>query len=596
MRRLLLCALIFAVIVPTLTTRAQTAAPTSTPLTETYRSAQFGFSFQYPAGWKIREAAERRTVTAASEADFRAIDAGGEAAGLIFTVTASTFRLAGTNRVDEFGERLRQYEKQPNAAYRTIKIGGAEGIALDILDGTLGVGGRSLMLSTGKRRLVILRGVSSITGWVKGSAQPTLDAMLASLTFFDPVSGVEPDRIGTVIWQASDARFKEFADVVAPADGATLLVTDPQQGVITLSASGAVTGIQKYDGVGSYGTLATFRDGTRYLADAANHAIWLIQPNSTTAKRLLGGSVGTARGAFGSGSPSVFSFGYQNALYILDVTDAGTRIQVFGRGGDVLTAWNISPVENGALTSDNFGYLYVVGRNTPGIIKIGADGKVVNPALGRFNLAGSPLTAIALDRFGNIYVATEDAGVIKLDSEGKLTGIIGEPYDESAPPKPGQIGKPTALALNADSTILYIADSGKYPQIVAVALSGSASASVQAATVAMGELAAGTPVEGQITNDGFVRTYTFVGQVGQVVTLTANAAPGSSLDLYIDLLDPAGQRVASNDDAKLPGALATDAQIAAYKLGASGTYIVRVTRFGRETATATGAYTLRLDR
>jgi hypothetical protein len=126
-----------------------------------------------------------------------------------------------------------------------------------------------------------------------------------------------------------------------------------------------------------------------------------------------------------------------------------------------------------------------------------------------------------------------------------------------------------------------------------VALSGNAAVNVQSATVNMGAIAYGQTLNGEITNDGFLRTYSFTGASGEIVTITAKSADGK-LDMYVDLLGVDGTRIAANDDAKLAGSAPTDAQIGSFRLPSNGTYTIRVTRFGRETTSATGAYTVTL--
>jgi hypothetical protein len=387
----LLVGLFTATIAPPHPARAQTTTPeAATGALQPYRSDLLGVAFQIPADWKVREAPERRTVTAASDADFKLIDAGAEPGGLVFSVTVSTFRQAGIERVDEFGERLRKLENQPDAGYRQITIGGAEAVQLDILDARQNVNGRSAYISIGGRRVAVVRGVSTIRGW-RGTGMGQYDQIAGSLTFFPPNAAVLSDRIGLLMWQATSPEFTSFADLGATADGTTVYATDPKRGLWAITAAGVVQGAQAFDGIGSYGSLGMFRDGTRYIADPTNHIIWLIRPGSTTATKLLGGSVGVNRGQFGANSPRAFAFGFQNTLNILDNIETGTRVQVFSRGGEALTAWNISPVEDGAIATDGLGYVYVVGKNTPGIIKIGANGQVVNPALGRDGDHGRPL-------------------------------------------------------------------------------------------------------------------------------------------------------------------------------------------------------------
>ncbi len=563
---------------------------------QVYHSDTLGVSFQYPADWKLREQTATQTVIVSSAADDTALQNGQAPAGLIFSLTFSTFRQVGAAQVSDFGDRIKQVAGTPDATPQPAHIGGADGLSVNVLDGNAGVAGQTSILSIGQRRIAVVRGVATIQAWVHGTAQTQFQSIADTLSFFPPKNAVNEDQIGRALWQTADPRFSAFADIGATADGSSVLATDPKNGLWTISANGLVGDVKTYDGMASYGALALFQDGTRYIADPVNHAIWLIQANGTP-KKLLGGTVGSGRGAFGADSPRVFAFGYQNTINALDVNDKGTRIQVFDRGGDPLTAWDIPAVQDGAMATDPDGYVYVVGSNLSGILKVSAAGKIVAQDLGKAALNGITMRAIDVDRFGNIYVATGDSGIMKLDSSGALQGVIGQPYDESAPPKLGQIGQPTALTLGDGQNILYVADSGKYPQILAFALNNNAAINVDAGTKAIGTLNYGQTVNGEITTTAFVNTYTFTGKAGDVVTITMRAAASSSLDAYVDLLGPDGSRLAANDDApKSAGLAPTDAQIAAFKLPYGGTYTIRATRFGRETTSATGTYTLELDK
>lgn len=563
---------------------------------QAYHSDTLGVSFQYPVDWQVREEMATQTVIVSSATDQKALQNGQEPTGLIFSLTFSTFRQVGAAQVGDFADRLKQVVGTPDATPQSTRIGGADGLSVDTLDGNSGVAGRTAMLSVGQRRIAVVRGVATIQSWVHGDAQTQYQALVDTLSFFPPKDAVNEDQIGRVMWQTADPRFGAFADIGATADGTSILATDPKNGLWTISANGVVGSIQTYSGVGAYGSLALFQDGTRYIADPVNHVIWLIQPNGTP-KKLLGGTVGNGRGAFGSDSPHVFAVGFQNTINALDVTDKGTRIQVFDRGGDPLTAWDIPTVQDGAMATDPDGYVYVIGSNLSGILKVSAAGKIIAQDLGKAALNGTTMRAIDVDRFGNIYVATDDSGIIKLDSSGTLQGVIGQPFDEAAPPKLGQIGQPTALALGDSENILYVGDSGKYPQVVAFALNNNAAINVDAGTKAIGAITYGQTASGEITTTAFVNTYTFDGKAGDVVTISMQAAAGSSLDAYVELLGPDGSRLAANDDApKSAGLGPTDAQIAGFKLPYNGTYTIRATRFGRETTSATGAYTLTLTK
>jgi hypothetical protein len=592
---LVTAATLVATMAPTTAPTAAGTAAASISGGQSYHSDVYGVSFQYPADWVLHEQATTNTITLSSADDDKALQAGKTPGGVIFSLSFTTFHQLGVLQISDMSARLAAVAGAPNVAPHNVRIGGANGITIDLLDTNAGVAGRSAMLSIGQRRVAVVRGVASIHGWADGGAEAQYNSLISTLSFFAPASAVRDDQIGQVMWQTLDPRFSAFADIGATSDGTSVIATDPKQGIWTLNANGVIGDLKAYPGFGGYGSIALFRDSTRFVADPVNHMIWFIGADGQT-KKVAGGTVGNTRGTFGAQSPQVFAIGFQSTINALDVTDKGTRIQTFARGGDFLSAWDITPVQDGKMAADPNGYLYIVGSNLAGVLKIGANGKVVATDLGKLALNGATLTAIEVDRFGNMYIGTADSGIIKLDANGNLLGVIGQPYDESASPKPGQLGHITALSLSTDTKTLYVADSGKYPQIVAVSVVDNVSTSAAAGTQDMGTITYGQTVNGTLTGDKFINTYTFTGKSGDLVTITMKAASGSTLDAFVELLGTDKARLAANDDAPTSAGLGkTDAQIVSFKLPYNGTFTIRATRFGRETTTATGAYTLAID-
>jgi hypothetical protein len=76
------------------------------------------------------------------------------------------------------------------------------------------------------------------------------------------------------------------------------------------------------------------------------------------------------------------------------------------------------------------------------------------------------------------------------------------------------------------------------------------------------------------------------------------ASDGSTIDPYIELINPRGRRVAANDDTSRDmfstGLNRKDAVIRFFRVPLEGTYTIRATRFGRETTSTTGGFTLSL--
>jgi hypothetical protein len=570
---------------------------------QNYRSELLGLAFQHPADWIVQDQEATHTVTASSKADMEAVSGGKAPGGLLFSITISSFRVIGVERVEDFSAILKKVAQAPDAAPKAIRIDGNDGLVVDTVDSKQDVATRTVILSIGKRRVAVIRGVATVSSWTTGGSEGRFDDLVETLRFF-PATGIPGgDTFGQVLWQLAADKLTDLVDVSVSGDGSRLYVTERTQGIWEVDANGTAYGVNKPVGMGAFGGTGLLRAGILYVADPVQHAIWTVNLEGGIVTLALGGRAGSERGAFGANSPQYFAFGLRGLLYVLDENEGGLRIQVFNRAGEWAATWDLTdgfatPIERPVISSDENGNVYLVGRNTPGIVKVNPAGKVVTTELGSDVLANSGAQALVVDRFGNFFVATADQGIFNLSADGKLLGIIGEGYDEAAPPKPGQLGKPVGMAVGEGGRVLYVADSGKYPQIVAFALNGNASLNATAGTREAREIIYGETVTGEIGEKTFIDLYKFNGKVGDVITITMTAGDGSKIDPYLELLGLTRQRVAANDDAKADDLGKTTAQIKSYRLPFNGTYYIRATRFGAETTSATGTYklTLTLDR
>jgi len=592
MRRFVIVALMFALILPAIPHAALAQAD------HTYRNDELGLVFQYPTDWVVRDQPQTQSIIAASKADLEAVAAGKAPQGLLFSISISSFRIIGAARAEDFPNVLAKITKT-DATPTPVTINGAEGLLLDTVDTAQDVATRTVILSIGGRRVAVVRGLSTIAVWTTGGGEGRFNELKDSLNFFPPQGRAKADTFGRVMWQIPADNLTDFSDLSVSGDGATLYVTERTQGIWQVSANGIARDVIKPDGIGAFGAIGVLRTGALYIADPVTHEVWVVDTTTNKITRLLGGRLGTGKAEFGANSPRYFAFGVQGQLYVLDENDKGLRIQIFNRGGDWLGVWDLkdvlpTPIDTPVISTDNDGNVYVIGRNTPGIIKINGTGKIVSKDLGKDYLANAGARSLLVDRVGNFYVATADQGILNLSANGQLLGIIGDAYDESAPPKPGQIGKPSALALAEGGKLLYVADSGKYPQVVAFALTANGTINVASGTRDAGPIIYGQTVNGEINVKTFIDAYTFDGKAGDVITITMTPGDGSPIDPYIDLLGAKGLRLAANDDAKAKDLPPKSAQIKSYRLPIATTYTIRATRYGRETTTTTGTYTLTL--
>lgn len=95
------------------------------------------------------------------------------------------------------------------------------------------------------------------------------------------------------------------------------------------------------------------------------------------------------------------------------------------------------------------------------------------------------------------------------------------------------------------------------------------------------KLAANKWISAEIATYGRACEYTFNGRAGTTVSIAMVRTPNSAIDPWLDLMDPTGTRVASNDNSYRPGGL--DSVISRYQLARTGTYrIVARDRTGRQ--------------
>lgn len=566
-----------------------------------YRSETLGFTFQHPADWEVQVTEATQTVVATTKDDLTQIQSGAAPSGLIFSITMTSFRQVGAKTPDDFPAVLQKVAAS-EAQAASVRVGNAPGSALELVDLNANIASSTMAVATGGRRVALIRGVASAQAWESVKSQ--FNDMIGSITFFSPESVGDLDSLGMFLWATPADQYPDLRDLSISPDGTRLNITAGSAGIWEVQTNGVPGTVRKFEEITEYAGIAALRDGRIYIADPASNALYETNREDGNVRRILGGQIGTGRGTFGAGSPRTFAFGLQGLIYVLDENEGGTRIQVFNRAGGALTFWDVTaqlgvPTKGAQIATDQDGNVYIVGADTNGIAIFNAAGAVRRKNIGALELTDLTPLAITVDRYDNMIVATDEGGILKFAPDGSLTGVIGVPYDQAAPPKPGQIGRPVGLVVTTDGSTLYVADVGKYPQILAFSLDNNPEINLDAGTQ-RGEIIYGQSVTGTITQQTFNYVYTFRGRTGDVVTITmkADTANGGQLDTFVDLLNVERVRVAQNDDIganTVPGLSATDSQIKSFTLPAGGTYTIRATRFGRETATAVGSFTLTLE-
>jgi hypothetical protein len=105
-----------------------------------------------------------------------------------------------------------------------------------------------------------------------------------------------------------------------------------------------------------------------------------------------------------------------------------------------------------------------------------------------------------------------------------------------------------------------------------------------------GAIGFGLTVTGTLSDADFSDAWTFQGTLGESVTISMAALDGS-LDTLLELIDPSGQPVASDDD----GGDGTNSLIVDFVLQSTGTYTILAQRFGGIGGITSGSYALGLQ-
>src|SRR5262249_23496501 len=123
-----------------------------------------------------------------------------------------------------------------------------------------------------------------------------------------------------------------------------------------------------------------------------------------------------------------------------------------------------------------------------------------------------------------------------------------------------------------------------------VSLIGSGTGSPNLATPT-GEVTAGTPVNGQITNARWADTWTFTAQQGQSINIKVARSDGTLIPM-IEILDANGQSLTTG----YPDSDTQDrATLNSYTFQGSGQYKIVVERDRQQNGYTTGGYTLSIS-
>ena len=203
--------------------------------------------------------------------------------------------------------------------------------------------------------------------------------------------------------------------------------------------------------------IASDRAGNIYIADAGDKKVRMIAPNGiiSTLNSDLVSPYGVAADATGN-------------IYIADL--GGNRIQKVASNGLATTVLpQLSQPRN--LLADGAGNIYFSEFSGQRVRKIAPDGTVA--VVAGTGVAGSTgdgglatlaqlnfPAGLALDIYGNLYIADSGNNRIRKVSAGKITTVLGA-GSTSAAAVPAELATPTAVTLDSAGN-LYVADSANH--------------------------------------------------------------------------------------------------------------------------------------
>lgn len=325
-------------------------------------------------------------------------------------------------------------------------------------------------------------------------------------------------------------------------------------------------------------SLAVADDGTLYIGDEGCGCIYQWQPAADVDNQW---QMLVAPGTFGDFAPQHMALSPDGTLYATDINDDGLVSVLALRDGDQQRYFFEDPLleQPPILIGQDGALLALTQQATYQLQGVG-----FSPVL----TFETPLVAIsAVEREGDLFViATQTDGILIVDAAGivqnEIVGLVQQT------PTTRAIVRPVGVAATDGLRTIFWADSdGTYGNITAASLA------VVPGRIGTTNVTAGTTVQGELNADTTRQLWTYEGQRGETIALTATSNPDSgSLDVALDLLAPDGSPLASNDTADNPAITnLSTARIEPLALPRNGLYTIVVQR-----QTGSGAYTLGIER
>jgi outer membrane protein assembly factor BamB len=344
-----------------------------------------------------------------------------------------------------------------------------------------------------------------------------------------------------------------------------VLAVDAARGVVEFDATtGGLIGVYPFLNPSTPTGIAALPNGEVIIGDSVCRCLQRL-----TAARQWGESFGS----FAGNAPFSLMVSPSGSLYAVDSTDEGYVLRIFLGGTDREIPMNFNAAAP-PLIAVGMDQVYVIewlqsliDNQTSGAVSLIQDGV---PML-QYWLPFTPeeVSAASVSADGHLVLALSDGRVMQADETGNLTQLFAD--------------SPTPRAITFQNDQLYLARNDG--SIIARSL--NAPPERRGSPILQPDV----PVQGTVSDLISGQRWTFEGEAGQVVTLSAtDLQRRDTVDMALRLLSPNGSELAYNDDqlgVDLFGIF--DAQIPDLVLPETGTYTVIVEHVG-----GSGTYTLGL--
>jgi len=491
--------------VPPTNTPVPTARPTSPPglalAAEPYRSVEGGFSIAYPEEWQnfgfggmVLFFRNEQVLESEVATDTLVMVEGGPLSYLTLTEAD----LTGTENSREMLEVALEEISMGDSTFQSgdiweFEVDNVPAAAADVSgeEANITIGGRLVCIHLGENGVSILAaGPADI--WE--AFAPTFDAMVASMTFFEPqvptmppeptegpepTAGPAPTLAGGppdgFVWRVGgessfgDEEYGAFGGMDLGPDG-NLYVADSWQGIYVFSPDGEqLTHFgQDLSGVSD---VKFGPDGNLYISSWGDNAVHILTPEGEELGSF--GENGLEDGQFGTFAPEFLAVCPDGRVYVADENQDEEenyfeRIQVFDAEGNYLFQWSISERDDffdiSGMDCDAEGNVYMTGYFGDYIMVFDGEGQHLAD-IGQDALYFAGAYGISVGPGDDLYVGTWDGRVIVLDSEGSWIGEWGVPFDGEGNLAEGQIYSVYGIVTDEYGYVYFSDYTGEYTYI-----------------------------------------------------------------------------------------------------------------------------------